>query len=311
MSDDKREKLHSIDYGKTELGELHEALIDILREFVSFCDKHDLKYYAYGGTLLGAIRHEDIIPWDDDIDIGMFRDDYNKLLDLIKEGACTSDSKYQFVNAGNDKYFNKAFTRLSNNETTEIAIVDASFKYNRGCFIDIIPMDYVPAKTFEKLIYIVRCRAYIYFIRACSRYTNGLSAKNWKLSKRIAYYAVTPLFRVRAITTPKLFYSFNSYLSKQKNSDMVGNSTIVPGNERWTFRKKWFQESEKRKFGNLTIAVPKMFDEVLSKLYGDYMTPIIEPPTHGETIFDINTPYKMFVKQHEGELNEIFESKMR
>ena len=72
-------------YDEKELKKLQQIELKILKEFISICDKHSLDYYLYGGTNLGAIRHSGFIPWDDDIDVIMFRDDYNKFLKIISE----------------------------------------------------------------------------------------------------------------------------------------------------------------------------------------------------------------------------------
>lgn len=63
---------------------LFDVLLDLVEEFKQFCEKHDLTYFAVGGTLLGAVRHNGFIPWDDDVDLGMMRKDYDKLLELVK-----------------------------------------------------------------------------------------------------------------------------------------------------------------------------------------------------------------------------------
>ena len=302
--------IDSIDYGKTDLNELHKALLDVLKHFVAFCDDNGLKYYAYGGTLLGAIRHKGFIPWDDDIDIGMRREDYNRLLATIsKELQKGEIGKYQFFNADNDKYFNKGFTRFANCETTEISIRDAPFRYNRGCFIDIIPLDYVPDNSLYAKIYFLRCNAYIYLIRMCSRYTNGLNLKNWEISKRIIYYLLLPLFAIKVITPKALHRGFNRYLSKQKKSLQLGNSTIVPGNNRWIFNEEWFQNSKELAFEDTSISVPEMYDEILTKQYGDYMKPVIEASSHGDTIVDINTPYNQFLEKHHDQIMTLWENR--
>lgn len=303
--------LQSIDYKKTDLTELHSALLDVLKQFIRFCEEYNLQYYAYGGTLLGAIRHSGFIPWDDDIDIGMKREDYNRLLEIISSDAENglNNDKYKFVNAENDPYFNKGFTRLTNCETTEISIKDAPFKYNRGCFIDIIPMDYIPDMALRKRIFIFKCNLFINLIRMCSRYTNRLNLKNWGISKKVLYYFSFPLFVTQIITTSKLHKNFQRYLTKQAKSSKLCNSTIVPGNSRWMFDEKWFHKTIKVPFEDINICVPEMYDKVLTNLYGDYMTPVVEAPTHGDTIFEVSIPYKQFLRDHYEELLKLWENR--
>lgn len=63
---------------------MQEKELDMVKEFLKICEKHNLKYFMAGGTFLGAVRHKGFIPWDDDVDLGMYRDDYEKFLDIAK-----------------------------------------------------------------------------------------------------------------------------------------------------------------------------------------------------------------------------------
>lgn len=65
---------------KLDINEVHQLLLEVMVEFHNFCEAHNIKYYMIGGTLLGAVRHKGFIPWDDDMDVGMLREDYEKFL---------------------------------------------------------------------------------------------------------------------------------------------------------------------------------------------------------------------------------------
>ena len=83
------------EYDTDTLKHVQEVQLMIFKDFIEICEKNDLEYYAYGGTVLGAIRHKGFIPWDDDIDILMFREDYEKFLKIMGE---TKSSKYELLN---------------------------------------------------------------------------------------------------------------------------------------------------------------------------------------------------------------------
>ena len=80
------------EYDKETLDKLHQVEMEILDDFVKVCEKHKLRYFLTGGTMLGAVRHSGFIPWDDDVDIGMPREDYDKFIEI---GEKALGDKYQ------------------------------------------------------------------------------------------------------------------------------------------------------------------------------------------------------------------------
>ena len=127
---------------KLELQEIKTIEIDILKAFVEFCDKNNLKYYISYGTLLGAVRHKGFIPWDDDIDVLMTRDDYNKFVDMMKKQSINNE--IDFICVQNDTWY-EPIGKLINNKT----YVDCDKKYRCGVWIDIFPIDNYCEKTFR------------------------------------------------------------------------------------------------------------------------------------------------------------------
>lgn len=119
-----------------ELREVQDVLYEILKSFAAFCDEHDLRYFLFGGTLLGAVRHQDFIPWDDDIDVSMPRPDYDRFLALTKESPWEN---YQVVQSV------QPFVKVVDIRTLCIERFLQS-KYNIGLFIDIFPIDGLPAE---------------------------------------------------------------------------------------------------------------------------------------------------------------------
>ena len=117
--------------------------LDLLSEYQRVCEKYGLKYWACDGTLLGAVRHKGFIPWDDDVDIHMPRDDYEV---LCKVAANEFDYPYFFQTSETDIGFGRTFARIRNSGTTGIQKreLKADIKYNQGIFIDILPLDNVP-----------------------------------------------------------------------------------------------------------------------------------------------------------------------
>src|SRR5690625_5674948 len=98
-----------------QLKKLQAELLDLLIEFDRICNKYDIPYFLYGGTLLGAIRHKGFIPWDEGIDDAMFRDDYNKCKSIVELEL--DKDKYFLQNQQTNKYYNRFYARIRKNNT--------------------------------------------------------------------------------------------------------------------------------------------------------------------------------------------------
>ena len=124
-----------------EMKKVWAVQIDLLKELERVCNKYNIKYFACGGTLLGSVRHQGYIPWDDDIDIMMIRDEYEKLLEHKDE----FQSPYFLQTPYTDEngYFDSNI-KLRNSYTTGFMPQDLHLKINKGIFIDIVPLDAIP-----------------------------------------------------------------------------------------------------------------------------------------------------------------------
>lgn len=132
----------SIDLVNNDKQQLNHILVELLRTLDEVCQRYNIKYFVFAGTMLGAIRHKGIIPWDDDVDVVLWREDYNRLMQVADEGAF--QPPFFFQNPKTDPGFPKGYCRLRNSNTTEIPIVDVYEKCNHGVFIDIFPLDNIP-----------------------------------------------------------------------------------------------------------------------------------------------------------------------
>ena len=119
------------------MNELQQKELDLLKEFVKFCELHNLTYFLIGGTLLGAIRHLGFIPWDDDIDVGMPRPDYDRFCELA-EKHFVGDIFFQSYRS--DKGYPYIFSKLRNSNTTFIEKIYRHVPMNHGVYIDIFPL---------------------------------------------------------------------------------------------------------------------------------------------------------------------------
>lgn len=133
----------------SELSPVQKRLLIMMDWFHEYCQKNHLTYYMIGGTMLGAIRHQGFIPWDDDIDVGMPREDYFRLIELL-EGKIEEIYTLETYRSGNLD-FCTPFAKLYDTETT--LVEDRNPPVRRGLFIDVFPLDGASDKILWKLNY--------------------------------------------------------------------------------------------------------------------------------------------------------------
>lgn len=275
---------------------LFEKLLDLLKVFDEVCAKHNIKYYAYGGTMLGAIRHGGFIPWDDDIDVAMPRSDYNKLRSLAENGKVFS-FPYFFQNPSTDQGFPKGYCRLRNCLTTEIPYVDVYEKCNHGIFIDIFPLDVLPNSQKKIDRQIKKLKIVRTAMNSYSRWYSGVGTLGISKIKRLAYYFSVPLFKIHLINMKKL-YSIYEKIASQYSKTNYGKIGSVAGTlsiKRFIYdRKLWKYDTKSVRFESMEIPVPKSYDLILTHTYGDYMVPVHESSNHGNTLFSADIPYEQF-----------------
>lgn len=136
-------------YRKLELKELQKIQLEVMKEIHKACLQHNIKYYIIAGSLLGAVRHGGFIPWDDDIDIAMMREDYNKFMSLFPQIMDTNRLFLQHY--GSDVDFRPALMRVCIKGTYLDFSCESHWKYCKNTYIDIFPLDNVPDSDVDKV----------------------------------------------------------------------------------------------------------------------------------------------------------------
>ena len=137
-------------YDDETLKHQQQVSMKILKYLIEICEEHDLTYFLYGGTLIGAVRHQGFIPWDDDIDVIMFREDFEKLNKILEKNI---DEKYRFMNCLNEKTYYHTWGRLMLKNTLFKEWWADQVDYIPNIYIDIFILDNIPKNKFKRFTY--------------------------------------------------------------------------------------------------------------------------------------------------------------
>ena len=261
---------------------LKNILLEMLDKFLLICNEYNLSYTLLGGSVLGAVRHRGIIPWDDDIDIGMPRPDYDRLLSIADD---VFGERYKLVSAYNDKDYLYTFAKLYDNETTLIEF--KNLFYLGGIYIDIFPLDGIPSKMAKRVHRIMKIR-----YAATNLFLAKYSSK-YKKSHYLKYLAYKIIFR-----TPNNALKICDKLSRKypyaEQYDIVNYSGAWEEKEISDY--SWFNPLIEYTFEGRKVWGPNNYDAYLTKLYGNYMIP---PPLekrkshHSHYFMDLTRRYTL------------------
>ena len=220
-----------------EMQKLRATEIEILDFVVEVCSANNLNYYLLYGTLLGAVRHEGFIPWDDDIDIGLPRKDYDRLCTILTQ-KCNGHSKFCFQDCDADIDFNKPYSKVRKRNTIFQEEGDNDNSVFQGIFIDIFPLDYVNNRVgLQKLFSFMVFRLL------------GVKGKNRRINISISKKILT-------------WYKWGMYYV------VYGSPYSV---EKDVHNILWFGDGRSVVFEGKKYNAPEKYEEYLSQIYGDYM----------------------------------------
>ena len=245
---------------KLSIEEAKKIELDILDFIDSFCKEHGINYCINYGTLIGAIRHKGFIPWDDDIDLSMTRENYERFIQLFSE----KQSRYQMLSLEtDDQYFNN-FIKIVD-PTTKIIDTRNTKTYDSGVFIDIFPMD-----TFNDTKVVDICYKLESFkLLSFSKHKNIVygDSKLKDLIRTLFWLLLRPV-------SPRFFAN---QIEKQIQKYRVKDGKYIAfipskAKEKEIFPRDMFDELIETPLEHLVLPAPKRFDVVLKQFYDDYMT---------------------------------------
>lgn len=276
-----------MELNKSEVILYKKILCETMKAFIAFCKENNLRYFACGGTCLGAIRHKGIIPWDDDIDVLMPREDYNRFLNLKREKTYM---KYEIFSPGSSGYYlpfaKFVYTGMTLVEVKEYPLV-------LGTFIDVFPLDEVGDLDIAQKLSNHKKKVF-------SDYS--LTIKKYYISEFIDMFLK---LRIKCFLKDLWYSLFGSFLRKKylrrfydSEIDIQkqhGDKCMYYGGfydvKKEVCQQEWFGAGVEVPFEDFSIRVPQNYDAYLTNMFGDYMTPppVEKQVTHHNLYFiDLN-----------------------
>lgn len=248
--------------------EVRELQLNLLQKFDSYCKENNIQYFAFAGTLLGAVRHGGFIPWDNDIDLAVKRKDYDRLINLLKDEGANPD--FRFLCYENDNQYLWQHGRICDRNT----YMKTAGGYKKlGLSIDIFPLDNQGnslRKAKRNLKKTHKCVEYR--IMAYDKEYKEMHYPKVGILKKIKMMIE---FNIFSHSSQEYWVKKNIILAKRFNNM---NSSYYYGcnsNDKYTVvcEKSDFSKSKLLKFENTTIPVPNGYHNILTKYYGDYWVP--------------------------------------
>lgn len=242
--------------------EKHQAVLyELLQAFDVVCRKHNIQYMLFAGSALGAVRHGGFIPWDDDLDVVMLRPEYERFLAVAREEL---DGEKYFLQKEFSPHWPMFFSKLRKNDTTCLErYIPRDPEIHQGVYMDIFPCDNLAdGKLMRKLQFYA---SKVVIAKSLDR--RGYLTDSWKKKLFMAACRLAP---------GKCFWTFAKGC---REGDSACVHTFFGGASRYEkniYPREWFTETVLLPFEDGQFPVSAHYDEMLTALYGDYMTPLPE-----------------------------------
>lgn len=270
----------------TPLRKLQLVELDIVKEIVRICEENDITYYISGGTYLGAVRHKGFIPWDDDADIAMPREDYERFLEIAPRQA---NPRFELVTYKNDKDYLHYPAKLtcSDKKVINKSTIDQKIE---NAWVDIFPLDGMPSNFLANRIH----RFNLLFKRLMLQYAAfdkivKMNKKDRPLHERILI-GIRKYIKIGKNADPKK--KLDKIDKALKKCPAATSKYYVNFMGSYKFKsiisKEVYAEGAQYEFEGLKLNGPKYYDTYLTQIYGDYMKlpPIDKQNVHGSEVIE-------------------------
>ena len=249
------------------LQQLQKADRETLKDLVDLFEKKNINYYVIAGSLLGAVRHKDFIPWDDDLDIGLPREDYERFLAFRKEWLPLKYLAENYKTSNKYKYY---ITRVYNKDVkvTELRGDSAETTY---ASVDLFPMDGTPNNKILRTIFVYKIMFYR-MLASLANYENIDKKRKRNIVEKILILFFKFLRPASWLNQKKIYKHIDSLLKKQsyEDSKYVG-SLMGAYRQKEIFPKDYIGKRSRYKFSNFYVYGPENSHAYLTHMYGNYM----------------------------------------
>lgn len=275
--------------GEISLRELQNKSLEIALYFKDFCNEHGLLFYMCGGCCIGSLRHKGFIPWDDDVDVFMPRDDYEKLKELWPKYANTE--KYACVYADKNRVDGNLFVTIRDNDTTAIKPYQVDMDISHGVALDVLPLDGWPDGKMKRKMQVFWALVYSLY---CAQTVPVNHGKAVSVAGKIALTLV-PSKKFRY----KLWKLAERKMTKYpiKECNYITELCSGPYYMKKQYPREAFDKAIWVDFENVKMPIPQGYDVYLRTAFGDYMKlpPKEKQKPHHDAIFiDLNNSYKKY-----------------
>ncbi|MBQ8783190.1 MAG: LicD family protein [Clostridia bacterium] len=268
------------------MNELQKKELEILLEIDRVCKENNIKYFLSSGTMLGAVRHNGFIPWDDDVDIIMPIEEYWKF-SSVAQSALRKD--FFFQSTDTDLWY-RAYSKVRYNNTTMIETSYNNIGFHQGVWVDIFPIIGIPdnQRDIEK-------------INKAIIISDLLLQDAFYKNQTNVPLKIKILFKIPLSLRRKICKTIRKFVFKPLNQYNHCDYYWGFPFKKPRFLPKHFDEAIPYTYEGHILPIPKMYDEILTNIYGDYMTP--PPPEHRNgghsiDILDLENDYTSYIKDN-------------
>lgn len=263
--------------------------LSMLDEVERICRKYGLRYFADSGTLIGAVRDKGYIPWDDDIDLAMLREDYER---FVKVAPRELGEGLKLQTVYTEENYLRGHAQIRDGRTTGYNEEDARAGYNCGIFIDIFPLDGMPDGK-------LAARLWAFQVRLCWMVLYTWYRYDYYGKKTLAGRLLYGFGRLLHIPMRRAYRRYEMVCAryKGKHTKRVCDTVFISQLAKNTWERKWFEDVVYLPFENRQIPAPVGYDGRLRAEYGEYWKPAKAPTMHGGLVLDPDIPYEEYLKR--------------